>query len=39
MASGEKMVPQAKAGGNHNVLQHKKASFDIAKRVMEAIIF
>jgi hypothetical protein len=33
------IVPHAKAGGDHNVPQHKTASFEVAKRVMEAIIF
>jgi hypothetical protein len=39
MAGGEQNVPQPKAGGDHNVPQHQKATFDVAKRVMEAIIF
>jgi len=36
---GDQNVPQPKAGGDHNVPQHQKATFEVAKRFMEAIIF
>jgi hypothetical protein len=39
MASGDQNVSQPKAGGDHNVPQHQKAAFEVAKRFMEAIIF
>jgi hypothetical protein len=33
-------MPQQKpSGGDHNVPQHQKATFDVAKRFMEAIVF
>jgi hypothetical protein len=38
-AGGDQNVPQPKAGGDHNVSQHQKATFEIAKRFMEAIVF
>ena len=37
--SGVHNVPQPKAGGDHNVPQHQKATFEVAKRFMEAIVF
>jgi hypothetical protein len=36
---GDQNVPQPKAGGDHNVPQHQKATFEVAKRFMEAIVF
>jgi hypothetical protein len=38
-AGGEQNVPQPKAGGDHNVPQHQRATFEVAKRFMEAIVF
>jgi len=38
-AGGNHNVPQPKAGGDHNVPQHQKATFEVAKRFMEAIVF
>jgi len=38
-ASGDQNIPQPKAGGDYNVPQHQKATFEVAKRSMEAIIF
>ena len=38
-AVGDQNVPQPKAGGDHNVPQHQKATFEVAKRFMEAIVF
>jgi len=38
-ASGDQNVPQPKAGGDHNIPQHQKATFEVAKRFMEAIVF
>jgi hypothetical protein len=38
-AGGDHSVPQPKAGGDHNVPQHQKATFEVAKRFMEAIVF
>jgi len=38
-AGGDHSVPQPKAGGDHNVFQHQKATFEVAKRFMEAIVF
>jgi len=38
-AGGEQNVPQPRAGGDHNVPQHQKATFEVAKRFMEAIVF
>jgi len=37
-AGGDHSVPQPKAGGDHNVPQHQKATFEVAKRFMEAIV-
>jgi hypothetical protein len=36
---GVQNVPQPKAGGDHNVPQLQKASFKVAKRFIEAIVF
>jgi hypothetical protein len=36
---GDQNVPQPKAGGDHNVPPHQKATFQVAKRFMEAIVF
>jgi len=39
-AGGDQNVPQQKpGGGDHNVPQHQKATFEVAKRFMEAIVF
>jgi len=38
-AGGDHSVPQPKAGGDHNVPQLQKATFEVAKRFMEAIVF
>jgi hypothetical protein len=39
-AGGDLNVPQQKpGGGDHNVPQHQKATFEVAKRFMEAIVF
>jgi len=38
MDVGDQSVPQPKAGGDHNVTQHQKATFVIVKRVTEAIV-
>jgi hypothetical protein len=39
-AGGDQNVPQQKpSGGDHNVPQHQKATFEVAKRFMEAIVF
>jgi len=38
-AGGEKNVPQPKAVGDHNVAQHQMATFEVAKRFMEAMVF
>jgi len=38
-AGGETNVPQRKAGGDHNVPQQQPATFEVAKRFMEAIVF
>ena len=38
-AGGDHTVPQPKAGGDHNVPQHQKATFEVAQRFMEAIVF
>ena len=32
-------LPLPKASGDHNVPQHQKATFEVAKRFMEAIVF
>jgi len=37
-AGGDHNVPQPKAGGYYNVSQHQKATFEVAKRFMEAIV-
>jgi len=38
-AGGDQNVPQPKAGGDHNVPQHQQATFEVAKRFMEPIVF
>jgi len=38
-ARGDQNVPQPKAGGDYKVLQHQKATFEVPKRFMEAIVF
>jgi len=39
-AGGHQNVPQQKpGGGDHNVPQHQKATFEVAKRFIEAIVF
>jgi len=39
-AGGDQNVPQQKPGGcDHNDPQHQKATFEVAKRFMEAIVF
>jgi len=38
-AGGDQNVPQPKAGGDYNVSQHQMATFEVAKRFMEAIVF
>ena len=38
-ASGDQNGPQRKAGGDHNVPQHHMATFEVAKRFMDAIVF
>ena len=39
-AGGDHNMPQQKpGGGDHNVPQHQKATFEVAKRFMEAIVF
>ena len=38
-AGGDHGVLQPKAGGDHNVPQHQKATFQVAKRFMEAIVY
>jgi hypothetical protein len=35
---GDQNVPQPKADGDYNVPQHQKATFEVAKRFMEAIV-
>jgi len=37
-AGGDQSVPQLKAGGDHNVPQHLKATFEVVKRLLEAIV-
>jgi len=37
-AGGDHHVPQPKASGDHNVPQHQNATFEVAKRFMEAIV-
>jgi len=39
MAGGDLSVPQSNAGGDHNVLQQQKATFEVGKRFMETIVF
>jgi len=39
-AGGDHNMPQQRpGGGDHNVPQHQKATFEVAKRFMEAIVF
>ena len=38
-SSGDQNVPQPKASADQNVPQHQKATFEVAKRFMEAIVF
>jgi len=38
-SSGDQNAPQPKAGADQNIPQHQKATFEIANRFMEAIIF
>jgi hypothetical protein len=38
-AGGDQNVPQRKAGGDHNVPQNQKATSQVAKRFMEAMVF
>jgi hypothetical protein len=38
-ASGDKHVPEPKVSGDHNIRQHQKATFEIAKWFMEVIVF
>jgi hypothetical protein len=39
-AGGDLNIPQQKpGGGDHNIPQHQKATFEIAKRLMEATVF
>jgi len=39
-ADGDQNVPKQKhGGGNHNVPQHQKATFEVAKLFLEAIVF
>jgi len=39
-AGGDHNMPQQKpGGGDHNVPQHQKATYEVAKRFMEAIVF
>jgi len=38
-SSGEQIVPQPKAYAGQNVLQYQKATFEVAKYFMKAIIF
>jgi len=38
-AGGDHNVPQPKASGDHNIAQHPKATFEVAQRFMEAIVF
>jgi len=39
MAGGDHNVPQPKSSGDHNVPQHQKATFEVVKQFMEAIVF
>jgi hypothetical protein len=36
---GDQNIPQPKASSDQNVSQHQKATFEVAKRFMEAIVF
>jgi len=38
-SSGDQNIPQPKANSDQNVPQHQKATFEVAKRFMEAIVF
>jgi len=38
-AGGDHNVPQPKASTDHNVPQHQKATFELANRFIEAIVF
>jgi hypothetical protein len=38
-SSGDQNIPQPKASSDQNVPQHQKATFEVAKRFMEAIVF
>jgi hypothetical protein len=38
-AGGDQNVPQPKASGDHNLPQHQQATFEVAKRCIEAIVF
>jgi len=38
-SSGNQHAPQPKASADRNVPQHQKATFEVAKRFMEAIVF
>jgi hypothetical protein len=38
-AGGDQNVPQLKAGGDHKYPHHQKATFEVAKRFIEAIVF
>jgi len=39
MSSGDQNVPQPKASADQNIPQHQKATCELAKRFMEAIVF
>ena len=39
MSSGDQYVPQPKASADQSVPHHQTATFDVAKRFMEAIVF
>jgi len=38
-SSGDQNVPQPKASADQNVPQHQKATFEVVKRILEAIVF
>jgi hypothetical protein len=38
-SSGDHNVPQPKTSADQNVLQHQKATLEVVKRFMEAIVF
>jgi hypothetical protein len=38
-SGGNQIIPQQKGGGDHNVAQHAKATFNVAKWFIEAILF